>query len=172
MKTIGNLEITDRFIDWYKSLDVEESSEDFIMHITRTMRQSYTYYQMIHKKSAFFGILDLFSIKGKKIPVFLFVHPNIDGNRLILGLASNEHFYIQDGLPPLVGRTYFFKDILCKHFDINDFKKIDLKNLENIMDKKYSTSNINDYLMKFIEPRPIADASSKKAKEMFGGLMD
>ena len=172
MKTIGNLEITDRFIDWYKSLDVEESLEDFIIHISNNMGQSFSCYQMTHKKDAYFGILDLFSIQGKKISVFLYVHPNIDRTGLRLVFASNEYLFYTQDKPPTAGKVYFYDNILCKHFDINDLKKINLKNLENIINEKYPSKKINDYLMKFIEPKPISDASSKKAREMFGGLMD
>jgi len=173
MKTIGNLEITDRFIDWYKSLDMEESLEDFVEHVMKAMKGGYDFYLIRRKKPRYFGVLDLFSIKGNKTPVFLRV---LDGTRL--ALSSTEKLYLRNGQEPLQGRTYFFNPILRKHFDLEDFKKIDLNKIEtaissgSIYDENTGASSLQGYLLKFIEPRPIADASSKKAKEMFGGLMD
>ena len=39
-------------------------------------------------------------------------------------------------------------------------------------DNKFITEALKKHLLKFIEPKPIADSSSKKARDLFGGLMD
>ncbi len=163
MKTIGNLEITDRFIDWYKSLDVEESLEDFILHVMNKMFSGEFFYHLMAKKdSKHFGIIDLFSLEGNKIPTILHVSSNINNEGLVLRLDIN-------------GSCYVYEPILCKHFDMNDLKKINLKELENMMkvnDKRDGWWTIRNYLAKFIQPKPVADSSNKKARELFGGLMD
>lgn len=59
----------------------------------------------------------------------------------------------------------------------NKFFKFDDLSMEHIHNNIDLTSSIQDsaatnYIKDKIKPRPIADASSKKARDLFGGLMD
>ena len=130
---------------------------------------------ILAKKISFLEIAQTFIKSENKsaIMVKLFVDDYIrKPGRPIFGVGlakSNDIDYIV-----FIGhREYSFIELYFpiqnKIFDFND---IDLNYIHSTLEKKYDFILVQDYLENLTKPRPIADASSKKARDLFGGLMD
>lgn len=81
---------------------------------------------------------------------------------------------LEDNVKFLIVRIPFYTTELIKiensSFTLN---KISFDEIFRILgDNKFISIAIQKYLKKFTEPKPISDASSKKARDLFGGLMD
>ena len=130
---------------------------------------------ILAKKISFLEIAQTFIKSENKsaIMVKLFVDDYIrKSGRPIFGVGlakSNDIDYIV-----FIGHgEYSFIELYFpiqnKIFDFND---IDLNYIHSTLEKKYDFILVQDYLKNLTKPRPISDATSKKAREMFGGLMD
>ncbi len=173
-----DVQFTDRMIQRYKSLNGRPkgknklwNDEDIDAYIK-------------HKKEAYF-----INFHGDAIHRIKMLYPELEVSTKTLNIENlmvdyhkygDSYYNIFIGIAEChgirfivfeVGNMGWASAIENKFFKFEDLN-IDL--IHNNIDWSTSIQNSKpiEYIKKLIKPRPVADASTKKARKLFGGLMD